>query len=254
MSRNIRTEAIVLRTRRVGDIHKAVTLLTPEAGLIEAMAHGVYKGKGKLGGATDPFALSTAYLYYEPVKKNYKITDMECLDLFESVRGDLDRYYAASLWAEVIIRSYAGGEGAHRLFSLLEESLRALDGEADPSCVQIQFLWRFVVLSGFMPDIASCAICGRELGEREVALYRRSDGDFACSECLRTAPEEGVPDNPPLSAGARRYLVHTESLAFVEALKTNLEGTAKAGLLALMYAFVQDIVEVPLKTLQAGVL
>ena len=111
MSRNIRTEAIVLKTGRVGEIHKSVTLLTPELGLVEAIAHGVYKGKGKLGGVSDPFCWSMSYLYYEPVKKNYKITDMECRELFERIRGDLGRYYAASLWAEVVIRSHAGGEG-----------------------------------------------------------------------------------------------------------------------------------------------
>jgi DNA repair protein RecO (recombination protein O) len=254
MSRNIRTEAIVLKTGRVGEIHKSVTLLTPNLGIIDTIAHGVYKGKGKLASATDPFALSVAYLYFEPVKKNYKITDMECVDLFDGLRADLRCYYAASLWAEIIIRSHGGGEGSDRVFELMKRALGLLSSGADERCVQIQFLWRFISLSGFLPDIASCAICGRDFEEREPVVYRRTEGDFACEDCMEDPSLEAPPDRPLLGAGARRYLIYTEGLDFEEALKIELVQRGKEQLLTLMYQFVQDILEVPLKTLQAGVL
>ena len=252
MSRDIRTEAIVLKTGRIGEIHKSVTLLTPDLGLVDTIAHGVYKGKGKLASATDPFALSIAYLYYEPVKKNYKITDMECLDLFEGVRSNLDRYYSASLWAEVAIRAQVGGEGADRVFALFKRALSSLAEGADDRGVQIQYLWRFISLSGFLPDVESCGICGRELEEREAAIYRRSEGDFVCAGCMQGADApSGLVE---LAAGSRRYLLHTESVPFEEALKVDLEQRSKGDLLALIYQLVQDILEVPLKTLQSGVL
>lgn len=254
MSRNIRTEAIVLKTGRIGEIHKSVTLLSPELGLVNAIAHGVYKGRGRLAGVTDPFAWSTAYLYFEPVKKSYKITDMEHHCLFESVRGDLRRYYAASLWAEVVIRAYAGGEGADQVFELLKEALHALDSTADERSVEIQFLWRFVALSGFQPDIEACAICGTEFAERETALYRQTEGDFVCPSCLGDLLDEPRQRLPELSAGARKYLERTGRFEIGEALRIDLEQRAKEQLLALLYLFVQDLVEVPLKTLQAGVL
>ena len=206
MSRNIRTEAIVLKTGRIGDIHKSVVLLTPELGIIDTIAHGVYKGKGKLAGVTDPFSWSLAYLYFEPVKKTYKITDMECRDLFESVRSDLRRFYAASLWAEVVIRTYAGGEGADRVFDLLNSALHALDGPGDERRTEIQFLWRFVALAGFQPDLESCAICGRELAEGETVCYRRSDGDFTSRGCLHDSDGWANDAAPEMSAGARKYV------------------------------------------------
>ena len=254
MSRNIRTEAIVLKTGRVGEIHKSVTLLTPDLGIIDAIAHGVYKGKGKLASATDPFAWSISYLYFEPVKKSYKITDMECMDLFEGVRADLRCYYAASLWAEVVIRSHGGGEGGDRVFGLMKEALGLLSSGADERCAQIQFLWRFISISGFLPDTEACSICGRNFDEREPVVYRRSEGDFACESCMQESGLEGRSDRPLLGAGARRYLAYTEGLDFEEAVKIELVQRGKEQLLNLMYQFVQDILEVPLKTLQAGVL
>lgn len=254
MGRNIRTEAIVLKTARMGEIHKSVTLLAPDLGLVQAIAHGVYKGKGRLAGTTDPFAWSTIYLYHEPVKGNYKITDIECHDLFESLRTDLERYYAASLWAEVIIRSHAGGEGPDRIFGLLKSALHALESSFDHKCVQIQFLWRFIALAGFLPHIESCSLCGRDFTEREIVVYRRAEGDFACLGCLPVTSTEGLPEVQELSAGARKYLERTEQLSLRDALRVDLERGAKEQLLALLYRFVQDILEVPLKTLQAGVL
>ena len=52
MDRNYTTEAVVLKTRRFGDFHKSVTILSPERGIINAVAHGAYKGKSRLSSIT----------------------------------------------------------------------------------------------------------------------------------------------------------------------------------------------------------
>ena len=57
---------------------------------------------------------------------------MEGLRLFHGIRAQpLPRYYAASLWAELILKSFAGGDSARPLFGLLRESL-SLCEQASP--------------------------------------------------------------------------------------------------------------------------
>lgn len=252
MPRNIRTEGIVLKAGRIGEIHKSVTFLAPDLGVVEAIAHGVYKGKGKLASGTDPYARSTLYLYYEPVKQSYKVVDLEVLDLYEAVRGNIDRYYAAALWAEVILRSHAGGGGWPELYSLLAGSLGELAGMEDSKLVEIQFLWRYVAHAGFLPDLRSCGSCGRAIEEQVPAYHRRSQGDFVCSAC---AEEESLPATETvLSPGAKRYLLHTGELPLDEALKIGLAAPAKTQTVRILYALVQDLVETPLRTLESGLL
>ena len=252
MPRNIRCEGIVLKSGRVGEIHKSVTFLTPDSGVVEAIAHGVYKGKGKLSSGTDPFARSILYLYYEPVKQSYKVVDLEVLDLFEGVREDLDRYYAATLWAEVILKSHAGGGGWPELFALLTGSLEELAAREDPKVVEIQFLWRYVAHAGFLPDLRACGSCGKGVEEQAEVYHRRSQGDFVCSDC---AEEEGLRrEDALLSAGAKRYLLHSEQLPLREALTIGLAALAKKQAARILYAFVQDMVETPLRTLESGLL
>jgi len=252
MSRNIRTEGVALKAGRVGEIHKSVTFLTPELGVVEAIAHGVYKGKGKLASGTDPFAESVVYLYFEPVKRSYKVVDIEVQRLHEGVRSNLERFYIASLWAEVILRSHGGGEGHDRLYALLTEALAELDRHADPRRVQAQFLWRYIAHAGFLPDMEACGACGRPFDEQAVVFHRREAGDFVCSTCAGDDVKQR--NNAELSAGARRYLARSGSIGFTEALRLDVAAESKTKLLRILYTYLEDIVEAPLRTLEAGVL
>ena len=45
MDRNIRTRAIVLSVRKYGELHKALTVLSPDLGLLDVVIFGGRKGK-----------------------------------------------------------------------------------------------------------------------------------------------------------------------------------------------------------------
>ncbi|MCK5154116.1 MAG: recombination protein O N-terminal domain-containing protein, partial [Spirochaetales bacterium] len=40
MNRNIKTDGIILRTRRIGELHKGISCLTRSHGIIDAIAYG----------------------------------------------------------------------------------------------------------------------------------------------------------------------------------------------------------------------
>ncbi len=243
MFRHSVTQAIVLQSRQFGEIHKTVTLFTPGEGLVSAVAHGAKKIGSRLRSTTEVFCLSRVFLYYDPVKRSYKITDMEGLSLFHGIRASLARYYAASLWAELILKSYAGGESARPLFVLLRDSL-ALCEQAPQEAVRrlsLQFLWRYLSLTGQAPELERCSECGRPVGPDESMAWGESAA--LCPRCaVRSVGAAPVP------AGARRYLLYTSALGLEGAARVGLDEAGERALRSLLLGLVQSVVEVPLSS------
>ncbi len=253
MFRNSSTPAIVLRKVRVGEIHKGLTLFIPGKGLISALAHGAFKIKSRFRTPSEPFGYLKVYLYHEPVKDQYKITDMESIDLFEGIRKSLVKSFTASLWAEVIIKSFGGGDGSGSMFKLLLESLRCLNDapEGREITVSLQFLLRFLSLSGFSPDFSTCSKCAVSLGRDEAGYFSHHNLSFFCSNCAR-ADSELRSSSLILSPGARRYLEKTLSLPLIQAAKVGLDERSLTALKSIIYLFIQGILETGLNTIRCG--
>lgn len=252
MNRNSETDIIILKNSRIGDIHKGVVMLSCDAGLVSAIAHGAYSQKGKLRGVTNPFFHGHAYLYSDPVKKSVKITDLVIADYFPGLRESVTRFYTASLWAELVLKTF-GGE-SETLFALLLAALRALDGADDCSAVTIQFLWRYLELSGLQPDLGGCASCSRTLPHGASRRYHPRHSGFLCDECAAgtTEPGAGEAETITLSAGAAAYLQHTGALEFSAALGVGADRALLGNAKRMLYRLAQDVAEAPLNTLRIG--
>ncbi len=246
VGRNRICEGIILKNARFGEIHKSVTFLAPDLGVINAIAHGAYKGKSKLCGATEVFSHSTMYLYRDPVRSSYKITDIAPVAIFENLRGDLTKYYIGSLWAEVIIRTYGGGGEYQAAFHLLRDALLLLDmcDHAKTDSVLSLFLYRYVESLGYMPDFSACSNCGRRLSERDK-WYIAEEGNVRCDRC-------GTDRHPALSPGARRYLMYATSRPLGELLNVDLDRESGAELKRAMIAIIQHVIGEPLKSLKGS--
>jgi DNA repair protein RecO (recombination protein O) len=247
MIRNITTEAVLLRRYRVGEIHKRVDLFTKEHGIIQAIAHGAYKTRSRLSGMTDPFSLALVYLYLDPVKSNYKITDIVIKDDFDNLRGNLSTFYYASFAAEVVLKSFGGGEQLIELFHLLVTTLQLLDGtkEAGALYILIQFLWRYIRMMGFLPPVDQCGKCGKAIETDQTAYYYRREGVFICRECCKEACRK-------LEPGAKAYLLHTAERDINTVLNVSLDKRGLQELKNLLLVMTEEIVETPLNSLKTG--
>ena len=56
---SFRTEAIVLRTHRLGEADRIVEAITPEHGVLRCVAKGVRKSSSRFGSVVEPFMHST---------------------------------------------------------------------------------------------------------------------------------------------------------------------------------------------------
>lgn len=207
MDRYEQVEAIILENRRIGEKHKGVALYTQHEGVIRAIAYGGYSHKGSLRGVTAPFVHGTAWLYREPgrdssgassPRSRIKLSDFDPVRMNHELREDLLRFYTAGLWAELVMRSYGGGEATFDTFSLLRQAL-ALLCEAEGSGVRrlsVQVQLRYLELAGAPVDpdhvrgeiarqvvvssyelplerAASLPLDSKELSRIQRALYRR---------------------------------------------------------------------------------
>lgn len=246
MFRTSSTEAIVLRKVRVGEIHKSLTLLSPTLGLLRVMAHGAYKIRSRLRTASEPFVVIRAYLYHEPVKNQYKVTDIEMLDALAGIRRSVLRFFTASLWAEVCLKSFGGGEGFAGLYGLFREALALLDvsSEAAVPGLSVQFLARFLEVAGHRPNLEHCGACGAEL-ETPGGAYLTDDCSLVCPMC-------GRPEAPHLPGGALRYLQATTRLPLAQAARIGLEARALEAAKEAMYGLIRRSIEADLNSVRCG--
>jgi DNA repair protein RecO (recombination protein O) len=248
MFRSSVTEALVLKKTRVGEIHKALTMLCRDRGLISAMAYGAFKIKSRLRTTSEPFHQVRVYLYHDPVRDQYKITDMESLAALEGIRASVQRFYAASLWAEVAIRSYGAGENFTDLYHLLVEALLLLEHSSVRQVLLLncQVLLRFLAILGQRPDLHHCGTCSAELNDSAGAYLSREEHTLVCSRCTR-------PTALHLPPGALRYLQMTLKMPLEAALRIGLEEQALQDLKASSYFLVQAVLETNLNALKSGV-
>jgi DNA repair protein RecO len=248
--RTLATPVIVVRRERLGESHKALVLLAEDLGLVRAIAHGAWKMHSSLRLGSEPFVHSLARFYHDPVKNTWKVTDLEVRESFEGLRADLERIEAASLWAEVVLKSLAAGEtpgGAGAgLFRLLLSCLRALEagGASRAAYASAQFLWRFLDLAGYRPDPCACERCGRSFREGEGASWLGATGTLACAACADGA-------GAAISAGARRYLEATRDLDLGAAIGVSLDPASLAGLDRALASAIRGVLETDLATLRA---
>jgi DNA repair protein RecO (recombination protein O) len=247
MLRTSTVDGFVLLTDRFGEIHKRITLFTEEAGLVSAIAHGALKQTGKLKSLTELFLYGRFSLYTDPVKDSQKITDAECLKPFTSFRQSLKKFYAASLCAEIVLKSFGGGEAGRGLFHLFRETYFLLDAcrEEEIDYLVLQFGLRFLDLGGFELSSESCDHCRKIVGESQNAYYSRQTRTFVCPECRR---EGGV----EFSAGARAYYRQSRARPLAEAAALRLSERARLSFRLLLFLVLQESLERELTSLTAG--
>ena len=254
--RNSIESAVVLKSARLGEIHRNVTLFTPRRGVLYATAHGAGKAASKLKAAAIPFACVTAYLYHDPVRDSFKVTDVEPQNLHGAIRADLTKFFTASLWVEIVLRSHGGGTESAALHGLLAAGLDTLDGAGatQVGAASVQVLWRCLQYLGLGPDLEYCAGCGREVAPHEELRLALHGGSW-CRQCAADGGGGPLPGaGLRLDPAARRFLIDTANLQLEHAVRQPFAGSE--GLRRVLQQLVQHGLEAPLNSLRcaAGIL
>ena len=155
-----RTEAIVLRTHKLGEADRIITFLTRDRGKVRAVAKGVRRTKSKFGARLEPFSRVDVLLHDG---KNLDIVAQA--ELLTAYGSEMTLDYGLWTIGQTML------ETADRLtpevhvpaesqYLLLVGALRTLVArEHVATAVMDSYLLRALSLAGYSPNFDDCVVC-----------------------------------------------------------------------------------------------
>lgn len=172
-----RDEGIVLRTHKLGEADRIVSVLTRRHGKVRAVAKGVRKTKSRFGARMEP-PTHLALQLYEGRGELHIVDQAETIDHFRAIRDDLDRLTSAVSMLEAADQLSLEGEANPALYQMLVGALRALAGNSGPLVVP-GFYLKVLSLEGFGSTVDACIECGTH--ERLVS-FDLDAGGVRCAD------------------------------------------------------------------------
>jgi DNA repair protein RecO (recombination protein O) len=217
-----RDEGVVLRTMRLGEADRIITLATPEHGKVRAVAKGIRKPKSRLSGRLEPLTHVTMMCWRG--RELDVVNQVEAIEHFKAIRGDLDRVPVALTMLEVVDHVALERHPMPEMFRMLVGALRTLEERPAPALLGA-FLWKLLALEGVGPSVDQCARCG---SGGEIVAFDPGEGGFLCRSCRRgqsVGPETVALIRRILGGGLRGVLEEPPSRATAEAERLAMTAT-----------------------------
>lgn len=230
-------QGVVLRSVKLGEADKIVTVMTQGAGKVRAVAKGIRKTTSRFGARLEPFT-HVSLMVYRGRGALDTVSQAEIISPFRSICEDLDLFAAGETMLEAVDKVAEEHERNVRLFLLLISGLRALDTHpADPAAVAESFLLKLLSLSGFHPSLGACAICGRP----NPTLFSSAQGGAVCSD-------DAEHDAGPVSAASLAYLGELASADLPVAGAGGVDLATRREARAMLYGFAEYHLERRMKS------
>jgi DNA repair protein RecO (recombination protein O) len=186
VARPYRTEAVVLRSLRLGEADRILHLYTLDRGRVGAVAKGIRKTKSRFGARLEPLSHVTMQLH-QGSGELQTVTGVDLVRSHAAAREQTYRLGVGLIGAEAMLRLFTNEERNERAFAALTRFLDALDGleerderpALDPLALafQLKLLW----LSGYLPHLMSCVECGAV--DVPLVGFSPKAGGAVCRDC-----------------------------------------------------------------------
>lgn len=174
-----RDEVVVLRTHKLGEADRILTMLSRRHGKIRAVAKGVRRTSSRFGARLEPFMVADVLLY-----QGRSLDIVQQAESLGSYGADIavhyDRYTSAHAMVEAADRLNEA-EATVEQYLLLVGGLRALAaGDHASRSILDSYLLRAMALSGWAPGLTECARCGKP-GPHSAFVAQL--GGMVCDDC-----------------------------------------------------------------------
>ncbi len=186
----VKAEGIIVRSMKMGESSKLVTLFTRELGFLKVVAKGSRTSKSRFGAALEPLTVSRIVYYQKENRELQFLSQAEIAEHFPDLSSDLERWGFANACSELVVRTHIGVELQPKIYPLLLETLRAMN--AATSEARLCF-WRFQMqvlgLLGFAPNFKHCQNCGtvgsaaNVSREQSMFHFDIAHGGVLCERC-----------------------------------------------------------------------
>ena len=187
-----RDEAIVLRTQKLGEADRIITLLTREHGRVRGVAKGVRRTKSKFGARLEPGSHIDIQLYTGRTFDT--VTQVESIENYgEALTDDYSRWTIAGTILEAAERFTSHEhEPAMQEFKLVTGAMKALaENKYDSSMILDAYLLRSLAVGGYAPSLVNCSKCDAAGPHRYFSLV---GGGSVCADCRPSASATPAPE------------------------------------------------------------
>ncbi len=182
--RNYKTKGIVLKTFKLGEADKIITLITERQGKVSAVAKGVRRTKSRFGARLEPFTNLNLIIYRG--RGLSTITNADIIRIYDGVTGSLDRINYGYAMLELVEKLSVEEQGDPRVYNMLAIALDYLSRiDEGKRLVLSTFDIKLLAFSGFLPNINECVVCSDKSAH---ARFSFTQGGVLCAGCSNVDP------------------------------------------------------------------
>lgn len=182
----------MLRTHKLGEADRILTLLSRYHGQIRAVAKGVRRTASKFGSRLEPFMVIDGQFY-----EGKSLDIVNQAETIGSYGGQIINDYAAFTVANAMVETaerLTSEESSPQQYLLLVGALRSLaNSEHDSSLIMDSYLLRALSIAGWAPNFSDCSRC-QAPGPHSAFVLQV--GSVVCASCK---PIGAVSINPEAS-------------------------------------------------------
>jgi len=178
-----RDSAVVLRTWKLGEADRIVSLMTRENGKVRCVAKGARKTQSRFGSRVEPTNHLEVQLYRGKGDLD-TLTQVESIERFPKLREDLELFARASEMLEAVEFVAQEREPNEGLYLMLSRALHTI-ATSSSDLVVAGFFLKLLAQEGFAPALDVCVRCG---SQRDLTHLSLDDGGVTCSVCAVGTP------------------------------------------------------------------
>ncbi len=243
------TDAIILRKQDVRRTSLLVTFLTEEFGKIKGLLKAVRGPHAESGHQLQLFTNNRIVFYERKRGSIFTVSQCDLKEFFYPIREDFKKTVFAIYFLELVdLFTEPGGDG-HRIFTLLYDSLKSLEGSASPRRLSRILEIRLLSLSGLMPGFGSCPSCGEKLptgyGNGVKIRFDVASGGAVCEKCRKSTSmmKELLP-------GTSQFIQHVQKADYDKAVRVKVSNEVGRELEGVMRKFVDYHVGRPIRSVE----
>ncbi len=182
----LKTTGLVLRSIKLGESDRLITLISPDKGRVSAVAKGARKTKSRISAAVDLFVYGDYVLFKG--KNLYTVTQCDSIESYPALKCDFTAYAYATYFSELVQKVIVEEEESYHVFSLISEALALLKEGVDFFILSRAFELKLLSVVGYCPGFEECVNCG---GVKRRFFSSRMGG-LICESC-RTNEDKVFP-------------------------------------------------------------
>ncbi len=243
----LRDEGLVLRTRDLGEADKVVTLLTRQAGKLQAAARGARRARSGLLPVVQPFAYGE-YLVFQN-KTLHNLSQGQLVRPFRRLREDLVAMAHATYVAELADAGLPEEEAQPEAFNCVLSAFTLLEkGVRRPELVIRWYELHLLHVLGYQPELTACVDCRSPIADNGDGLrlfFAVAAGGCLCPVCAGAHPEAR-----PLSLAVYKSLLYLSAAAPEKLADLRFAPADAAAMDNLMTGYIEHRLERRLNSLE----